>query len=61
MRCDIPSALQPHVFRLRLYSIEYVCRTYAYLPRVCVRRTAREVCKKRAVDSGEEGGEVEGG
>lgn len=36
--------------------------TIAYFPcRVCVRRMAREVCKKRVVDAGEEGGEVERG
>jgi len=56
MHCDIPSALQPHVFCLRLYFIEHVCIVY-FPYRVCVRRMAREACKKRVADVGEEDGE----
>lgn len=50
MYCDIP-ALQPHVFRLRLYSTEHVlCLSRAFL--------IAYVCKKRVL---EEGGAAERG
>jgi len=58
MHCDIPSTLQSHVFRLRLYPTEYVLYVSCTF---LIAHVYDERLEKRArkADAGEEGGEVE--